>query len=59
MTRALAGRSSVPFDVPEGIKFAEICTASGKLAAAHCPKTFTEAFVAGTEPMEQCLVHQF
>jgi penicillin-binding protein 1B len=59
MTRALAGRTSTPFDVPEGVKFAEICTASGKLAAAHCPKTFTEAFVAGTEPMEQCLVHQF
>jgi membrane carboxypeptidase/penicillin-binding protein len=59
MTRALAGRSSVPFDVPEGISFAEICTASGKLAAPHCPKTFSEAFVAGTEPTEQCLVHQF
>jgi penicillin-binding protein 1B len=59
MMRALAGRSSVPFEVPEGITFAEICTASGKLAAAHCPKTFSEAFVAGTEPMEQCLVHQF
>src|SRR5262249_43206824 len=59
MTRALAGRSSTPFDVPEGVKFAEICTASGKLAAAKCPKTFMEAFVAGTEPMEQCLVHQF
>jgi penicillin-binding protein 1B len=59
MMRARAGRSSVPFEVPEGITFAEICTASGKLAAAHCPKTFSEAFVAGTEPMEQCLVHQF
>ena len=59
MMRALAGRSSVPFEVPEGISFAEICTASGKLAAPHCPKTFSEAFIAGTEPTEQCLVHQF
>jgi penicillin-binding protein 1B len=59
MMRALAGRSSVPFEVPEGISFAEICTASGKLAAPRCPKTVTEAFIAGTEPTEQCLVHQF
>jgi penicillin-binding protein 1B len=59
MMRALAGRASVPFEVPEGITFAEICTASGKLAAPHCPKTFSEAFAAGTEPTEQCLVHQF
>src|SRR5207253_9782240 len=48
MMRALAGRASVPFEVPEGIGFADICTASGKLAAAHCPKTISEAFVAGT-----------
>jgi penicillin-binding protein 1B len=59
MMRALAGRASVPFEVPEGVTFAEICTASGKLAAPHCPKTFSEAFAAGTEPTEQCLVHQF
>jgi penicillin-binding protein 1B len=59
MMRALAGHTSVPFEVPEGITFAEICTASGRLAASHCPATFSEAFVAGTEPTEQCLVHQF
>jgi penicillin-binding protein 1B len=59
MTRALAGHTSVQFDVPEGVTFAEICTASGKLAAPHCPRTFSEAFAAGTEPTEQCLVHQF
>ena len=59
MTRALAGHTSVRFDVPEGVTFAEICTASGKLAAPRCPKTFSEAFAAGTQPTEQCLVHQF
>jgi penicillin-binding protein 1B len=59
MTRALAGKTSVPFGVPEGITFAEICTASGKLAAPHCPKTISEAFASGTQPTEQCLVHQF
>ena len=59
MTRALAGRGSVPFEIPEGITFREICTESGKLTAPRCPKTFFEAFVAGTEPTEQCPVHQF
>jgi penicillin-binding protein 1B len=59
MMRALAGRTTMPFEVPEGVTFASICTASGKLAAAHCPTTISEAFVAGTEPMEQCLLHQF
>jgi penicillin-binding protein 1B len=59
MMRALAGRASVPFEVPEGLGFAEICAETGKLAAAHCPKRISEAFLAGTEPAEQCLLHQF
>lgn len=59
MMRALAGRASVPFEVPEGVGFAEVCAATGKLAAAYCPKIVSEAFLAGTEPAEQCLLHQF
>jgi penicillin-binding protein 1B len=59
MIRALAGHASVPFEVPEGLDFAEICAETGKLAAARCPNTISEAFLAGTAPTEQCLLHQF
>ncbi len=58
MKAALAGRSSVPFDVPDGITFAAIDPLNGKLATPACPKTFTEAFLAGTEPTAQCELHR-
>jgi penicillin-binding protein 1B len=58
MRNALAGRASVPFDVPEGISFMEIDTLTGKLATAACPKKFTEAFLAGSEPTEVCDLHR-
>ena len=59
MMGALAGRPSTPFDVPEGITFAEIDRDTGKLATASCPRVFREAFVAGTEPLDVCLLHTF
>jgi penicillin-binding protein 1B len=58
MRTALAGRASTPFDVPEGIGFAEIDPLTGKLASPACPKTFHEAFLAGTEPREVCDLHR-
>jgi membrane carboxypeptidase/penicillin-binding protein len=58
MRNALAGRASVAFDVPGGISFMDIDPLTGKLAAALCPKTFTEAFVAGSEPTEVCDLHR-
>ena len=58
MKAALAGRASVPFDVPEGIVFTEIDPLSGKLATPACPKTFSEAFLAGTEPTTSCDLHR-
>ena len=58
MKGALAGRASVPFDVPEGITFAAIDPLTGKLATPACPKTFTESFLAGTEPTTQCELHR-
>ena len=58
MKAALAGRSSVPFEVPEGIVFMDIDPLTGKLATPQCPKRFTEAFVAGTEPTEACELHR-
>jgi penicillin-binding protein 1B len=59
MTRALAGHRSVPFDVPDGVTFADICSATGKLAGSRCPAVVHEAFLAGTEPTEPCPLHPF
>jgi len=58
MKGALAGRASVRFDVPENISFVEICAESGKLAGPACPKTFSESFIAGTEPTQACEIHR-
>jgi penicillin-binding protein 1B len=60
MKTALAGKPSVSFQVPPGITYADIDRHSGKLALPSCPSTFTEAFAAGTEPLEYCpLDHGF
>src|SRR2546428_9538505 len=40
MKTALAGRPSVPFEVPEGITFAELDRDTGKLALPTCPRTY-------------------
>jgi penicillin-binding protein 1B len=58
MKAALAGKSSVPFDVPAGIAFVDIDPLSGKLATPSCPKPFKEAFLAGTEPTTACELHR-
>jgi len=58
MRTALAGRASVPFDVPEGITFMEIDAETGKLATPRCPKVISEAFLTGTEPREACELHR-
>jgi penicillin-binding protein 1B len=59
MTKALAGRPSVSFAVPEGISFLEIDRDTGKAAAPGCPRIFGEAFIEGTEPTEICQLHIF
>jgi penicillin-binding protein 1B len=58
MKTALAGRASVPFDVPEGISFANIDAETGKLATPLCPKVINESFLTGTEPTLVCDVHR-
>jgi penicillin-binding protein 1B len=58
MKAALAGRASVPFEIPEGIAFVAIDPLTGKLASPTCPKTFDEAFLAGTEPTAMCDLHR-
>ncbi len=54
MTRALAGRESVGFTVPEGITFADIDRVTGKLPTPACPNTVRSAFIEGTVPTEPC-----
>src|SRR5262249_46289761 len=58
MKGALAGHASQPFDVPEGIAFVAIDPLTGNLAPPTCPKTFNEAFLAGTEPTAICDLHR-
>ncbi|HKB13138.1 MAG TPA: PBP1A family penicillin-binding protein [Vicinamibacterales bacterium] len=58
MRTALAGRASVPFEVPDGITFMDIDADTGKLAGPRCPKVITEAFISGTEPREACELHR-
>jgi penicillin-binding protein 1B len=57
MKAAVAGRGSAQFAAPEGITFVEIDRDPGKLATPNCPRTFTESFIVGTEPLEICPLH--
>jgi membrane carboxypeptidase/penicillin-binding protein len=57
MKRALAGRPSKSFAVPDGVTFADIDKATGQLATPNCPVVIHEAFLAGSEPTEHCELH--
>jgi penicillin-binding protein 1B len=59
MMKALAGRANVPFEPPAGVSFVEIDRDTGKLATPTCPRVTTEAFLAGTEPLEVCELHRW
>jgi membrane carboxypeptidase/penicillin-binding protein len=59
MLRALAGHPNLEFRVPDGIDFVEIDKDTGKLALPTCPRTFREAFLAGTAPTESCDLHRY
>ena len=54
--RALAARPNIPFAAPPGLAYAEIDSDTGGLATPACPRTRTETFLPGTEPM-RCDVH--
>jgi penicillin-binding protein 1B len=58
MKGALAGTKPQPFSLPaSNIVFVEIDKETGLLATPNCPKTISEAFIAGTEPFERCQWH--
>jgi penicillin-binding protein 1B len=58
MKAAVAGTKQRPFDVPpENIIFVDIDKETGLLATPYCPKVISESFIAGTEPVERCPLH--
>ncbi len=59
MARALAGRPNTPLPEASDVVRVEIDRDNGRLAVPGCPRTFREAFVAGTEPLEPCELHRF
>ncbi len=59
MRTALAGRPSIPFEVPSGVTFAEIDRDTGKLALPTCPRVYSESFLAGYEPRDYCEIHRW
>ena len=46
------------FERPAGLVEEVVCSVSGLLPNPDCPHTRVELFVAGTEPTEQCTMHQ-
>jgi membrane carboxypeptidase/penicillin-binding protein len=59
MKRASAGHDNVSFTPPDGISFVEIDRDTGRLALPTCPRVTSEAFLAGTEPLEYCDLHRW
>ncbi len=59
MMQALAGRPTLTFDPPEGIRFVDIDRDTGLIALPGCPNQLREAFLAGTEPGAVCELHRF
>ena len=57
MEYALQDEESVPFVRPDGLVERTVCAISGLLPTEHCP-TVNELFIPGTEPTEQCHIHQ-
>lgn len=59
MSQAVAGKPIKDFPRPDNISTATICIESGQLASEFCPEVQTEIFIAGTEPKDYCVVHNW
>jgi penicillin-binding protein 1B len=60
MKRAAALRQykdAKPFAQPSDIVSTRICMDSGQLAGDECPRTRVEQFIDGTQPVQQCPLH--
>ena len=58
MERALRDQALTDFSRPEGIVEVQVCAESGMLPSDHCPRHRLELFVVGTEPQNECDMHQ-
>jgi penicillin-binding protein 1C len=58
MVWALKGRPAVGFDRPDGLVEIEVCSLSGKLPNRYCAHRRHDVFIAGTEPVVECDIHQ-
>jgi penicillin-binding protein 1B len=58
MKEASADRPGGEFVRPEGVVSVRICADSGMVARSGCPRKRDELFVAGTEPVHECLLHR-
>ena len=58
MEEVHTGQPMREFERPEGLVEAEVCGGSGLQPGPACPLTRTESFVAGTEPIGPCTLHQ-
>jgi len=50
-------RDAKPFVAPDGVVSVEIDPESGMPATPNCPKTQSEVYIAGTEPVGTCPLH--
>jgi len=60
MKRALqyrAYRDARRFEAPDGIVSVQIDPESGMLATPQCPKTISEVYISGTQPVTTCPLH--
>jgi len=58
MEAMFGGKPVLEFERPADLVEEVICSVSGLLPNPDCPHTRVELFVAGTEPTEQCAMHQ-
>ncbi|MBI3565476.1 MAG: PBP1A family penicillin-binding protein [Elusimicrobia bacterium] len=58
MREASADRPGGDFVRPDGVVEARICLESGMRAVSGCPKKRDELFIAGTEPLRDCVLHR-
>jgi 1A family penicillin-binding protein len=58
MEAALKGQPIHEFQRPQGLVETEVCALSGLRPGQDCPHRITELFLAGTEPVEVCTLHE-
>jgi penicillin-binding protein 1B len=50
-------RETRAFTQPPGLVSVSICADSGQLASAYCPRTRSDIFIDGTQPVAECQLH--